>query len=202
MLLFDYTLELSLGQLDQLEGFFVLLTHIIAVLQAVQVELQMEHLFILRIVIEAHNWHSIVQLERERVHAIVDQDDITECTLVEYAHIFDVEVWVACPDAARSEVSRLDQTAIRVQIVNDRICVLLFRGRENDDLEVLVGRLEALSSEWTYVDAGKNGFGLLAKLNWDNHVGVLRLYIINTVNQCLIKIEYDCLCLRWVIWLR
>ena len=72
VLLFDYTLELRLSQLDQLEGFFILLTHVVAVLQAVQVELQMEHLFILWIVIEAHNWHSIVQLERERVHAIVD----------------------------------------------------------------------------------------------------------------------------------
>ena len=72
VLLFDYTLELRLSQLDQLEGFFILLTHVVAVLQAVQVELQMEHLFILWIVVEAHNWHSIVQLERERVHAIVD----------------------------------------------------------------------------------------------------------------------------------
>ena len=121
---------------------------------------------------------------------------------MEYAHIFDVEVWVARPYAARSEVSRLDQTAIRVQIVNDWICVLLLRGREDDDLEVLVGRLEALASEWTNVDAGKNGLGLLAKLDWDDHVGVLRLYVINTVNQCLIKIEYDRLCLRWVIWFR
>ena len=72
VLLFDYTLELRLSQLDQLEGFFILLTHVVAVLQAVQVELQMEHLFVLWIVVEAHNWHSIVQLERERVHAIVD----------------------------------------------------------------------------------------------------------------------------------
>ena len=72
VLLFDYTLELRLSQLDQLEGFFILLTHVVAVLQAVQVELQMEHLFILWIVVEAHNWHSIVQLERKRVHAIVD----------------------------------------------------------------------------------------------------------------------------------
>ena len=72
VLLFDYTLELRLSQLDQLEGFFILLTHVVAVLQAVQVELQMEHLFILWIVVEAHNWHSIVQLERKRVHTIVD----------------------------------------------------------------------------------------------------------------------------------
>ena len=72
VLLFDYTLELRLSQLDQLEGFFILLTHVVAVLQAVQVELQMEHLLILWIVIEAHNWHSIVQLERKRVHTIVD----------------------------------------------------------------------------------------------------------------------------------
>ena len=74
----------------------------------------MEHLFILWIVIEAHDWHSIVQLECKRVHTIVDKDYIAEGTLVEYAHIFDVEVWVARPYAARSEVSRLDKTTIRV----------------------------------------------------------------------------------------
>ena len=101
---------------------------------------------------------------------------------MEYAHIFDVEVWVARPDTAWSEVSCLNQAAIGVQIVDDWICVLLLRGCEYNDLEVLVSRFEALTSEWTNVDAGEHSLRLLAKFDRDNHVGVISLHVINTVD--------------------
>ena len=165
-------------------------------------QLQMQHLFVLRIVIKAHNGHSIVKLERERIHTVVDQYDIPEIALVEYSHVFDVEVWVARPNAARSEVSRLDKRAIRVQIVNNRICVLLLRSCENDNLEVLVGCFETLSSERTNVDAGENGLRLLAKLDRNYNVWILCLDVVHAVNQGLIKVEHDRLCLGWVIRFR
>ena len=72
LLLFDYALELCFSQLHQLERLFVLLTYIITISQTVKVELEMEHLLVLRVVIVADDGHTIIQLEGKRVDAVVD----------------------------------------------------------------------------------------------------------------------------------
>ena len=68
----------------------------------------MEHLFILRVLVEANDWHTVIQLEGKRVDAVIDEDYVTQATLMEYTHILDVEVGVAGAHAARTEVSSLD----------------------------------------------------------------------------------------------
>lgn len=77
LLLLLYPLKLRVCQLHQLESFPILLSHIITVLEAFEVELEMEHLLILVVMVEANNGHAIVELERERVHTVVDEDDVT-----------------------------------------------------------------------------------------------------------------------------
>ena len=72
MLFFNDALELRLCQLDELEGFFVLLSYIIAIFQAIEVEFQVEHLFIFWVVVEANDWYTIIQLEGKRVDTVVD----------------------------------------------------------------------------------------------------------------------------------
>ena len=72
LLLFYYSLQLSLSQLHQLKCFLIFHSYIIAVFEAVQIELQMEHFLVPRIMIEVDNWYAVVQLESKRVHAVVD----------------------------------------------------------------------------------------------------------------------------------
>ena len=72
LLLFYYSLQLSLSQLHKLECFLIFHPDIIAVFKAVKIELQMEHLLVSWIVIEVDNWHAVVQLESEGVHTVVD----------------------------------------------------------------------------------------------------------------------------------
>ena len=59
------SLHLSFCQLHKLECFSVLLSHIIAVLKAVEVELEVEHLLISVVVIEADDRDTVVELEGE-----------------------------------------------------------------------------------------------------------------------------------------
>lgn len=72
---------------------------------------------------------------------------------MEDAHIFDVKVWIPGADTTRPVEARLDERAIRVKIVDDRIGILLLRSSEDNDLEVLVSSLETLPSEGSDVDA-------------------------------------------------
>ena len=159
----------------------------------------MKHLLVLRVVIETHYGHSVVQLERKRVYTVIDQDNITEASLVENAQIFNVKVGITRPNTARTEVPSLDQGAIGIKIINDRVCVLLFGGGEDYDLEVLVGGLEALAGEWPNVDAGEDGFGLLGELDGDDDFWIVRLHVVHAVNQGLVQVEDHRFGLRRVV---
>ena len=136
--------------------------------------------------VETYDWHSIVQLESKRVYAVINKNYITKATLVEYSQVFNVKVWIASANAARTEVTSLDQSTIWIKIINDRICVLLLGRREDYNLEVLVCSFEALSGEWSDVDASQNRLRLLGELNRDHDVGIVCLDVIHAVYQRLI----------------
>ena len=125
VLLLDYSLELSFGELHELEGLFVLFTDIVAVFEALKIELEMEHLLVLWVVVEADDGNAVVKLEGERVHGVVYENDVSEASLVEDAHVLYVEVWVASPDTAWPVVSGLDKLSLRVEVVDDWVGVLL-----------------------------------------------------------------------------
>ena len=162
----------------------------------------MEHLLVPWVVIEIDNWDAVVQLESEGVHAVVDQDYVREGTLMENAHILDVEVWVACSDAGWSIETSLDQGAIWIEVVDDRISVLLLRGSEDDHLEMLVCGFKAFSCERSDVDASHYWLGLLTKLDWNEDVWIIRVDVVHAVDQRLIEIKDNCLSLAWMIRLR
>ena len=86
----------------------------------------MEHLLVLRIVIVTDYGHTIIQLERKGVDAVVDQDYVTEGSLVENSHVLNIEVRVARTDTTWSIIACLDELAFRIKVVNYRVCVLLF----------------------------------------------------------------------------
>ena len=121
---------------------------------------------------------------------------------MEYSQVFDVKVGIARAHATRTEVTSLDQSAIWVKIINDRICILLLGGCEDYHLEVLICGFETLSCEWSDIDACQDGLGLFRELNWDHDVGVVCLDVIHAMDQRLIQIENDSFSLRGMIRLR
>jgi len=116
----------------------------------------MEHLFILRVVIKRYDWHSVVKLESKRVDTVVYKDDVAWKSLVENAQVLNKKVWVSCPNAAIPIKASLDKRSVWVEIVDDRIGVLLLRRGKNYDLEMLVSSLEALPDKGPDVYAGKD----------------------------------------------
>ena len=58
-----------------------------------------------------------------------------------------------------------------------------------------ISSFQALSSKWSNVDASEDGFGLFGELDWNDYIWVVCINVIYTVDQCLIKIKYDCLSL-------
>ena len=202
LLLLQDALQLRVSKLHQLEGLSVLLSHVVTVFETLEVKLEVEHLLVFGVVVEANDRHAVVELERERVHAVVDQDDVTQSALVEDAHVLDVEVGIVRSDAAGAEVSGLDQGAVRVQVVDDRVRVLLLTGCEDDHLEVLVSRLEAVTGERADVDAGQDRLGLARELDRDGDVWVVGGDVVDAVDQRLVEVEYDRLRLRRMVRLR
>ena len=79
---------------------------------------------------------------------------------MEYAHVLDVEVRVAGPNTARSEVACLDQGTVGIEVIDNRISILLLTSGENHDLEMLISRLETLVSVRSNIDAGEDWFWL------------------------------------------
>ena len=121
---------------------------------------------------------------------------------MENAHILDVEVWIACADAGWTVETSLDQGAIWIEVVDDRISVLLLRSSEDDHLEMLVCGFQAFSCERPDVDASHYWLGLLTELDWNEDVWIIRVNVVNAVDQRLIEIKHNCFCFARMIRLR
>lgn len=194
--------DLCLGKLGQLECILVLGSDVIAVCQALKIELQVQHLFVIWIVIVRYDWNAVVQLEGERVDGVVDKDNVAQVSLIEDAQVFDVEVGVPGAHAARSVEARLKVLVFRINVVDYRISILLLAGGENDDLKVLVCSFQTLDNVRPNVDAGHHGLWIVLELYWNDDIWVIRLCIINAVDQCLVEIKHDRLCLSRVVEVR
>jgi len=118
---------------------------------------------------------------------------------VEDSHVLNVEVWVARSNAARAEISRLDERAIRVEVVDDGVCILLLTSGKDHDLEVLIGGLQTLPSKRPDIDASEDGLRLFRKLDGNDHVRVIRVDVVDAMDQRLVEVEDDRLRFRRVI---
>lgn len=117
------------------------------------------------------------------------------------SHVLYVKVRIASPDTAWSEESSLDEFALRIEVVDDWISILLLTSCEYHNLEVFIGSFEALAGKRTDVDACKNRLRLLRKLNRDDDIRVISIDIINAMNQRFVQVEHDRFRLRWMIGL-
>lgn len=149
-------LHLRIRQLHKLEGFLVLLSDVVAILQAVQVELEVEHLFVMFILIEADDGYTVVKLESEGVDRVINENDIRQLSLVEDAQVLHIEVRSASPHTTGTIETSLDEVTFGVEVVDDRVSILLFGCSEYYNLEVLVGCLEAVNCVGADIDAGED----------------------------------------------
>lgn len=120
---------------------------------------------------------------------------------MEDAHIFDVEVGVPCTHAAGPVETGLNESALRVKVVDDWVGIFLLTCSEDHDLEVLVGRLETLPGEGSDIYSSQDWLRLFRKLDWNDNVRVIIVNVIHTVNQGLIKVKDDSLGLTGMIGL-
>jgi hypothetical protein len=88
--------------------------------------------------------------------------------------------------------SVLYELPIRIYEVQYGISVLLIRSCESDDLEVLIGLLEALVKMGPDVDACVGVVTIIVERDADHHVGLLVLWVtlIQTVDHCLVNVKY------------
>jgi len=161
-----------------------------------------QHLFVIWIVVIRYDRNAVVQLEGERVNRVVYKYNVAQVSLIEDAQVFDVEVGIPCPHAARSIKARLEVLVFGVDVVDYRISILLLAGGENDDLKVLVCSLQALNNMRPNVNAGHHGLWIVRELDRNDDIRAIRLGIIDAVNQCLVEIEHDRLCLSRVVEIR
>ena len=83
----------------------------------------------------------------------------------------------------------LEESALRIKVVQNRVRIFLVGCGEHDDLEVPVGLKQAFAHPRPDVDPSVlNVFGI-RELDGDDDVGVLRANVVDTVNQGFIHVE-------------
>ena len=98
----------------------------------------------------------------------------------------------------------LYESPVRIQVVQDRICISLLTGSEDYDLKVLVGFLQTFDDERSNVDASAYYVlwvltkALLREVNLQYDVRVFFIYIVHTMDQSLIHVkDYDLFLIQW-----
>lgn len=96
-----------------MECLSVLLPHIGALRQAVEVVDQVHQLLIILILVEGYNWDPIVELVTKRVNCVVHNDKILQLSVRDYPQVFDVYTFFR-PDAVISIESVLYELPLGV----------------------------------------------------------------------------------------
>jgi len=94
----------------------------------------------------------------------------------------------------------LDQLMVRIDVIQDCICIGLVTGCEYYHLEVLVSFFKTLHHIRTDVYAGLKCSSMkvtyvncffIGEVNFENYVWVLSLDVVYTMDQCFIHIKYQ-----------
>lgn len=82
----------------------------------------------------------------------------------------------------------LEELVVRVYVVQDGVCIRLMACCEHNHLELLVRFLQALHKIGPQIDASADCL-FARKVNLQDHIGVLCVYVIYTVNECLVHVK-------------
>ncbi len=120
----------------QLESLRVLLPHIISLWERQNILAKVDQLLVWGIVEVWDYGDAVVELEAKRVYRIINQDHIFQISISNDSEIFDENAFF-CLKAMISVEPELDKRFIRVDKIDDRICVLLVARREHPHLVFL-----------------------------------------------------------------
>lgn len=99
---------------------------------------QVEKLVIIMVVVEGYDWHTVFNLESERVHRVVNKNQVFERAISENAKVLH-KVTLRCLQAVVPVKSELEILMIWVNIVENGVCIGFVRGGKNAHLEEFVG---------------------------------------------------------------
>ena len=156
----------------------------------------MEHLLVGLFVVEGDNGDAIVDLIGERVHAVVYDHHVFHSSVGNDSQVFDV-VALRRLNAVLPVQSILEQLILRVNVVQYGISVGLVRRCEHDHLELFVGLLQTLHQVWAQIDTSTYCF-FSREVNLKQDIRILRLNVINTVNECLVHVENEHFLVLWI----
>ena len=129
--------------------------------------------------------NAIVKLIAERKDPVVDDSDVRE-RLLENPQVLDIEAVML--DARVPVKASLDQFVARVNNVEDRIRVCLFRSRENHDLKELISHGQAVQQVRSEIDTSFACL-ILPELDSHNLVSIFHLTVVHTVDQGFVKVK-------------
>lgn len=139
-------------QFAELEGFSVLSPNVLNLSQAFQVVHQVQHLFVFLVGVEWNDGDAVVNLKGEGEDWVVDNDQVTEVSVSEYPKVFHVVAFLGLHAVVAVETV-LEELVLRVEVVQDGICIGLVWCSEDYDLEIVLRLLEAFVDVWSDVDS-------------------------------------------------
>ena len=152
---------------------------------------QVLKLLIVRILLKRSNRDTIIQLLAERVHGVVDEQNVFQLNVLENTQVFDVFTTFRL-NASVSVEAMLDELASRVQVVDNRVCVLWRACREHAHFEALVCGYEKIAALRPDVEADVWDFGSVRRCNVDfDHWRPQRVLLLHAVNQRFIQVEQE-----------
>ena len=99
--------DVNLLQVLQLEGLPVLLSHILALSKAVEVENQVHQLLVCLVIVERNYRDAVVELISERIHGVVHDNQVVEVSVRDDPQVLHVDALFRS-DAVISVKSVLD----------------------------------------------------------------------------------------------
>lgn len=152
---------------------------------------QVLELLIVRIFLKRGNRDTIVQLLAERVHGVVDEQNVFQLNVLENSQVFDVLTTLRL-DASVSVKAMLDELASRVQVVDNCVCVLWRARREHTHFVALVRGYEKIAALRPDVEADVWDFGSVRRCDIDfDHRRPQRVLLLHAVDQRFIQVEQE-----------
>lgn len=93
-------------------------------------------LFIFLVIVEREDGHCIIELEREGISSIVNEEDVSETSVADYSEIFHVHS-IVCLHAVLSEQSVANPLSLRIELIDHDVCIATVAGCEYNNLKLL-----------------------------------------------------------------
>lgn len=130
-------------QVFELECFSVLLPHVLALGETIEIVDEMHQLFVIFVVVKWNYGDPIVKLVPEGVDSVVNYYKVLQLSVGNNPQILDVYALLRL-NAVLPVEAELDQRSVRVEVVQHYVSISPVTRSENHNLVVLVRLLEAL----------------------------------------------------------